>query len=279
MLRKKQTFFLIFLLVLIVFCVILYRQAKTVEPFVDNPQYVVCLMCVCPNEVVINFAKDMSKIYKTYIVCDNVNCNTPTDTDITFIKISDQECNNTGWTKSNVAIDKIPSAWDKALYYFAVKETNPSYVWFIEEDVFIPRYQLISELDKKYPTADLVAKQNVSRDEDPEFGWWFDAENAFEKPLYRSLVCASRVSRALLNKVVDLVKQNGRLVFIEVMFNTIVYRDKMDLVMPEELYTIEWRREWITEHMDDKHMYHPIKDMNIQGDYRERLTQVPARKN
>ena len=236
-------------------------------------------MCVCPNEIVMNFATKIATTYKTYIVCDDVKCITPTDTSITFIKISDEECRKTGWTQSNIAINKVPSAWDKALYYFAVKETSPAYVWFIEEDVFIPRPEIISEIDAEYPDADLVCKQNVSQQEDPEFGWWFDAKYTLEDPLYRSLVCACRLSRPLLNKLIDFVNKNNRLVFIEVLFNTIVFHDKMKLAMPQQLQKIIWRHDWTPDTVDNNHMFHPIKNTELQDSYRERLTQIAARKN
>jgi len=235
-------------------------------------------MCICPNEIVVNFAAKVTERYKTYIVCDDVNCYTPTNTPITFIKISDEECTRAGWTKSNIAISKVPSAWDKALYYFAVKDQTPSYIWFIEEDVFLPRVDIITDIDKRFPDADLVAKQNVSQTEDPEFAWWFDADGMLKKPLYRSLVCASRLSRALLNKIVAFVQQNDRLIFIEILFNTIVTQQNMQLAMPEELSTIIWRQDWTPEMVDDGHIFHPIKDMRLHDSYRERIVQIAARK-
>lgn len=236
-------------------------------------------MCICPNETVMKFATKISMTYKTYIVCDDPNCQTPANIPITFIKISDEECNETGWTKSNVAINKVPSAWDKALYYFAVKETSPPHVWFIEEDVFIPRPEIIGEIDAEYPDADLVCKQNVSHAEDPAFLWWHDADPMLQEPLYRSLVCACRISRALLDKVVKFVDKNNRLVFIEILFNTIVFQDKMTLAMPQQLQKIIWRHDWTPDTVDDKHMFHPIKNTELQDSYRRRLTQIAARKN
>ena len=263
---------------IIILTVFFYFQCNTKEAFQDQSQ-VVCLMCICPNETVMKFATKIATMYKTYIVCDDPKCETPVNTPITFIKISDEECNETGWTKSNVAINKVPSAWDKALYYFAVKETSPRYVWFIEEDVFIPRPEIISEIDAEYPDADLVCKQNVSHADDQEFLWWHDADPMLQEPLYRSLVCACRLSRALLDKIVQFVDKNNRLVFIEILFNTIVFQDKMKLAMPQQLQKIIWRHDWTPDTVDDKHMFHPIKNTELQHSYRERLTQIAARKN
>lgn len=265
-------YILMALLFLVIYITIPTTQA---EPFENSKKTVICLMCVCPNEIVMKFAGRISKLYKTYIVCDDIQCQTPTYPDIEFIKISDEEVVNGGYTKSNIAISKVPSAWDKALYYFCRKDTSPDYVWFIEEDVFVPRASLLSDIDAKYPDADLIAKQHVSQSEDPEFGWWFDAEGSMKKPLYRSLVCAARLSRELLTKINAFVNTHGRLVFIEIIFNTIVHHDKMKLAMPNELSTIIWRHEWDENSVNENYMYHPVKDVTKQKMFRKKLSQLP----
>jgi hypothetical protein len=268
----------VYLVSLLIFIVIIYllQERRPSEPFLNTEGIVVCLLCVCPNEIVINFARKMTANYKVYVVCDDIYCLTSDEPNITFLKISDEEVSKMNYTRSNVAIGKIPSAWDKALYYFCLKDTSPSHVWFIEEDVFIPRASILNEIDKKYPKADLIAKQNVSQTEDPEFGWWFDAEIHMDPPLYRSMVCASRLSRALLNEIVDFVNKKGRLVFIEILFNTIVTQKKMELVTPEELTTIIWRFDWNDGNVDENHMFHPVKNTRDQKKYREVLSTKPG---
>jgi hypothetical protein len=250
----------------------------TVEGF-QAPDTVVCFLCVCPSDKVIKFAKTVSAKYKTYIVCDDPNCKTPVDPDITFLKITDTESASAGWTKSNITIEKPTTAWDKVLYYFAVKDTSPAHVWIIEEDVFVPDASVLTTIDAKYPDADLVAKQNVREDEDPAFIWWFDADGYLEKPLYRSLVCATRLSRRLLEAVKEFVAQHKRLVFIEIIFNTLVVQKNFKLEMPQELSKIIWRHEWTADTVDAKHLFHPIKDVTIHDSYRERLGQIAGREN
>ena len=277
MLLSRKTNILLVGFLLILSC-LYYFKSSIKEPIIDLSRNVVCILCVCPNDIVINFAKRISKSYKVYIVCDDIYCHTPTDTSLTFIKISDEECSKIGYTKSNIAIGKIPSAWDKALYYFCIKDTMAQNVWFIEEDVFIPRASIISDLDERYPTADLITKENIKEEDDPGFGWWFDAKDTLDKPLYRSMVCASRLSRKLLNKINDFVLLNGRLVFIEILFSTIVTQEDMELVTPSELSTIIWRHNWTPDMIDEHHMYHPIKDVRRQMDYRKILSNNPGSK-
>jgi hypothetical protein len=136
----------------------------------------------------------------------------------------------------------------------------------------IPRVSLLKELDAKYPDTDLVAKQHVSQDEDPEFTWWFDADGMMKKPLYRTLVCASRLSRALLNKIKAFVDKYKRLVFVEIMFSTIIHHDGMKLDMPPELSTIIWRYDWTKDTVDENHLFHPIKKVEQQQEFRTVLS-------
>ena len=270
-------YYYIFFLLLIIVLYMISRPSRSVEPF-KVKKTVVCLMCVCPNDIVLSFAKKISKFYTVYIVCDDIYCTTEEVSYVTYIKISDEEVAKANYTKSNLAINKVPSAWDKALYYFCVKDVSADHVWFIEEDVFIPRASLLTDIDKKHPDADLIAKQNVTRAEDPEFTWWHDAEETLNEPLYRSMVCASRLSRALLTKISEFVKQHRRLVFIEVMFNTLVAENNMNLAMPDELSTIIWRHNWNENVVDENHLYHPVKDLNEQKKYRTKLSKEPYSK-
>jgi hypothetical protein len=271
----NYSYYIFFLLLILVFFMIA-RPSQKLEPFQAQP--VVCLMCVCPNDIVLSFAKKISKSYAVYIICDDIYCSTAEESYATFIKISDEEVTQANYTKSNVAINKIPSAWDKAIYYFCVKDISPSHVWFIEEDVFVPRVSILNEMDEKYPEADLIAKQNVEHKDDPDFIWWHDAEGMLDEPLYRSLVCATRVSRALLTKISEFVEQHRRLVFIEIMFNTLVVKNNMSLAMPDELSTIIWRHNWNEDVVDQDHIYHPVKDLNQQKKYRAKLSQKPNSK-
>jgi hypothetical protein len=267
-------YYYIFFFLLIIVLYMISRPSRSIEPFKAN-KIVVCLMCVCPNDIVLSFAEKISKFYSVYIVCDDIYCTTAEKSYVTYIKIDDDTVTKANYTKSNLAINKVPSAWDKALYYFCVKDVSPDHVWFIEEDVFIPRVSLLTDMDQNNPVVDLIAKQNVPRPEDPEFEWWSDAEPYLKEPLYRSMVCAARLSRPLLTKISEFVKQHRRLVFIEVLFNTLVAHNNMRLAMPDELSTIIWRHNWNENIVDENHLYHPVKDLNDQKKYRIKLSQQP----
>jgi len=237
----------------------------------------VCLLCVCPDKGVVAFAEKMAEIYDMYIVCDNVACEVSETSRIKFLRINDEDARAAGYHSVNASIPKNPSAWDKALYYFCEVDQTPQNVWFVEEDVFIPRPGIFRDLNAKYPDTDFITKQHVSQDADPEFYWWYQAEGNMEKPYYRSLVCASRLSRRLLNEVKAFVEEKHRLFYLEVIFSTIVEQKKMSLVMPEELQTIIFRHDWSADMVDEDHLYHPIKDVKLHDSYRERLASKAER--
>jgi hypothetical protein len=248
-------------------------QLIPIEGFQSQHAIVICLLCVCPTDRVLNFAKNYAKTHPVYIVCDDPNCVTPTDTPFTFVKLTDDVCRTSNYNNSNPAIPKRPSAWDKALYYFCVKETGPQHIWFIEEDVFVPREDLFKELDERYPATDYIMKQHVKDSEDPSFEFWYDGDGKMDRPFYRSLVCTSRVSRNMLNRVKELHDSKKTLVFIEIMFNTLAVKHGLSMEMPHELQNIIFRHTWTEDTVNNDQFFHPVKDTALHDTYRERLAQ------
>ena len=245
----------------------------TLEGFQQQSDIVICLLCVCPTERVLAFASKYAETHPVYVVCDDPNCKVPDNMPFTFVKLTDEVCKTSGYTGANPAITKQPSAWDKAIYYFCTQKTDVGYVWFIEEDVFVPRESLFKELDKRFPTTDFIMKQNVKDTDDPSFEFWYDGEGKLERPFYRSLVCVTRVSRRLLNLVKELQQSKQKLVFIEMMFNTLAVHNDLSMQMPTELLNIIFRHTWTAETVNKDNFFHPVKDTELHDAYRARLAQ------
>jgi hypothetical protein len=262
----------IFLLILGL-VVIAYFFTPSQEGFQSQSKIVICLLCVCPTDRVLNFAKNYAATHPVYIVCDDPNCVTPQGLPFTFIKLTDDVCRTSNYNNSNPAIPKRPSAWDKAIYYFCEQNTSPDYVWFIEEDVFVPRESLFKELDDRYPTTDFIMKQHVKDTDDPSFEFWYDGDGKMERPFYRSLVCTTRVSRAMLNRVKELHDSKKTLVFIEIMFNTLAVKYGLTMETPSELQSIIFRHTWTEDTVNNDQFFHPVKDTALHDTYRERLAQ------
>jgi len=249
------------------------RPPDMAEGFQSQSNIVICLLCVCPTERVLAFAAKYAVTHPVYVVCDDPNCEVPASSPFTFVKLTDDDCRTSGYNNSNSAIPKRPSAWDKAILYFCEKNTAPDYVWFIEEDVFVPRESLFKELDDRYPSTDFIMKQHVKDTDDPSFEFWYDGDGKMERPFYRSLVCATRVSRALLNRVKELHDSNKTLVFIEIMFNTLAVKHGLTMDMPPELQNIIFRHDWTEDTVHKDSLFHPVKDTKLHDTYRERLAQ------
>jgi hypothetical protein len=249
----------------------MFNDIPKIEGFQEQSKVVIALLCVCPNDRVVEFAKNYAITHPTYIICDDPNCETPRLSNITFVKITDDECRSTGYNNSNTAITKRPSAWDKVILYFCEKNLEPEHVWFIEEDVFVPRADIFKELDQRYPTTDLVTKQHVKDTEDPSFEFWYDGDGKMERPFYRSLVCSTRVSRRLFDKVKELHDSKNTLCFIEIMFSTLAVKNNFSIEQPSELQSIIFRHTWTEETVNPNGLFHPVKDTTLHDTYRERL--------
>jgi len=263
--------YFIALLLLFIFVALFSEPPSPIEGFQEQSKIVIALLCVCPSERVIEFAKNYATTHPTYIICDDPDCKTPTLPNITFVKITDEECKSTAYNGANPAIHKRPSAWDKVILYFCEKNTEPEHVWFIEEDVFVPRADIFKQLDERYPTTDLVTKQHVKDSEDPSFEFWYDGDGKMERPFYRSLVCSTRVSRRLFQKVKQLHDDKKTLCFIEIIFNTLAVQNNFTIENPSELQTIIFRHTWTEGTVNENQLFHPIKDTALHDVYRERL--------
>ena len=115
-----------------------------------------CFLTVTPNEKFYNFIKQLPDIDNIYICIDNDDYNIPNyDGKIKIIKINKNICESEGFKNTHLHI-KGALAKDKALYYFYKNNIDYDYIWFMEEDVFIPTIETIKNIDMKYPDNDLL---------------------------------------------------------------------------------------------------------------------------
>ena len=257
-------------------------------------KYPLCFLTVTPQEDYLDFLLRFTVTQTVYIVCDNNEYNPPeqikskdynavviTEEDpdsvkpvspntLYFIKIAEDVAGKRGFINTNNAVPKTPSAWDKALYYFCLKNAA-EHVWFIEEDVFIPRANILDEINVKYPTTDLVTKQHVLEKDDPAFYWWFDGEGKMDRPYYRSLVCASRVSRRLLNLVAKMAKEKRTVCFLEILFSSLAHNNNFTIEQIPELQSIIFRHSWTKDTVHMNGLFHPVKNVAEHTEFRNHL--------
>ncbi len=152
------------------------QKTKQIIEIVDTPsildepvhiKYAICLLTFRPTKDLILLNSNFEDIndYQVYVIVDDnewdikdLEKNFPK---FKFIKIKEEECKKSGFINFNFMVKNgEPSAWDKGLMYFSIINPNKyDYVWFIEDDVFIPKIDNIIKIDEKYPNVDLITKK------------------------------------------------------------------------------------------------------------------------
>jgi hypothetical protein len=232
----------------------------------------ICFLTKVANNETFQFAESLCQPnYDIYICIDDNNCKFPSfDCEkIKIIRFYDNESELNGFKGSVVyCIDRACSR-DKALYYFCKLNNTYDYIWFLEEDVFIPNKNTIMNLDSKYNNDDLLSAQHIMKKSytDNENYWqhWFRLNNKIEFPWAHSMISAVRVSKLLLSYICEFATQNKFLLFDEALFNTIAQHKNLTITNPIELSNIIFHFYDLNLTRDDvneTYLYHPIKNLN-----------------
>jgi hypothetical protein len=237
--------------------------------------YAIVFMATYKNQLDIDFISNFKKEnYDIYVICDKELITYKND-NIIFLSIDENVCIDTNYTHSNFLIEKVPSSWDKVLYYFCLQNKNYDFVWFVEYDVFIPRTNIFNEIDDKYKESDLLTHFNIIYNEGEENTnkntRWVGIYDLYQKPWCHSMVCVCRLSRKLLDFINNFVNKKNRLIFIENMFNTFAYQNNMIIDHPEQLKGIVFRNTWLPSRMNNNTLYHPMKILEKQTKLRKIL--------
>ena len=190
-------------------------------------------------------------------------------------------------------------AWDKALFFFNRLNVSHENVWFIEDDVFVPRPSVISKIDQTHQKADVVSTDfHVKRvgEEDKWYWWKYVPSQLVPEPWAHSMACAIRLSRGMLN-IFDYFVQRNKITlpsinimqkiirqdyirrmyaprkafFHEYIFHTLALHNNLIIATAKEMQGIVWRHNWDISEMNVETLYHPIKEVAIQTVYRRIL--------
>lgn len=239
---------------------------------------VICFLTVTPSKLFYEYVKKFRRPdYNVFIIIDNDNYNIPDyDGYIPIVKINSNECENNGFKNTVFQVGNHACSRDKALYYFCRKYTNYDQIWLIEEDVFVPTIDTLFEIDKKYD-GDLLSPSNIIKNDniinDKEwYCWRYVLKQIKMKPPYAcSMICAIRVSRNLM-RLIDRYALKFKCLFLdEALFNTLCLKGNLKNINPVELSTVVYNNEWKLEDIKATNLYHPIKNINTQYEYRERM--------
>jgi hypothetical protein len=224
-------------------------------------KYAISFLSRQMNTELLEFIHEMNYKYNNVYCMNDLpkdNNNLIIFNDIDVINAGFQKLNNVSWINKNI------TAWEKALYYFCKINIEHDYIWFIEDDVFIPHIDFLHEIDAKYPDADLLTKQNFSKDENTTWLGWNRADlKLLDGPYYQSISCAIRVSRKLLTIISNFAKEKGQLVFLEFLFNSLAMQNNLKVETPRELSQIMFEEQYDYSQFNKKYMYHSIKNYKI----------------
>jgi hypothetical protein len=242
-------------------------------------KYKLALICFRPNDIYLEFLNKFSS-YEVYIIIDDNTVNYTAlyhkkYTNLTFIQMLDNVCNQYGFTNVNkIGVKKLISGWDKALCYFALNFSNlNSNVWFIEDDVFFHNEETLLKIDAKYPDYDLLANSDFKPATNKNDWLWNYIRIKQPGPYYCGMVCATRLSPNVLEEIRLYASLNKELFFLEALLptlsNTKTKAKNKKCCCPDELKTVVYRHNYTyTEVSNQDNIYHPVKDISKHQEFR-----------
>ena len=253
----------------------------------------IALIVLEPREIYLDFLATFSN-YDIYIIIDS-DKDQATITSLAkykkmnFVQFDKQLCRINGFQNVNyIGVNKLISGWDKALLFFSVIIPKKyTHVWFIEDDVFFLKEQQLTNLDGLYVNIDLIANcdfKSQTTNNIAEVPWlWHQIDINIMKPHYSGMMCITRLSNRLIQKIKWYAATYKTLFFLEALFPTLVSHFSLSCAQPEELVTVTFRDAFF-EDLDNikdedlkrltTHIFHPIKDLNKQLELRTNKTQL-----
>jgi hypothetical protein len=227
----------------------------------------ICVICKTPSGIWYDFLSKFSK-YDTYIaIDDNSQTYTSPYENVKFIQYDDAQVRSLGYKDLvTMTIPRDVSAWDKAVYHFAAVNTQYEHVWFLEDDVFFYNENTIKNIDDQYPNSDLLTETFSVNPFGRKDYWFWNRINIEIKPPYvQTMACATRASQKLLLKIKEYAEKHKTLFYLEALFSTLCFVNKLVYDKPKELNTIRWGCMWKVPEMNRVNIFHPVKDLTTHA--------------
>lgn len=224
---------------------------------------VVLLSRGIPNTIWLDFLNESTE-YDNFVVMDSGDISGLGDkySNVNFVWIPDEICLQNNYKNSDYVFKPIV-ATDRAYYYFGRVNKKYDHVWFIEDDVWFKSMDDLKRLDQKYATADLIVPGEADHKSLDKWPHWHQIQNRLPQPWSHWIICVCRISRKLLQKMDDLVKEQGSLIYKETMFHTLAKQNNMQTRIPVELENITWKDDVLNIPHKDGYFYHPIKNVDM----------------
>jgi hypothetical protein len=265
------------LILLIISILIKLKYESFTSPIINLGDNIVknnaiCFITRILDPKTLEFAESCTEYNDVYIVVDDNDQKIDQDSTskVKIIRMDNTKCTDNKYIRSTSRFNLDVTGWDKAFYYFC-KNNKYNYVWFIEDDVFIPNSDTLYNIDIRYPSEDLLIRDmvNITNNQSDNQDWLNKIKgykNLVNTPVYWTWVCAMRCSKKLLNYVNEFSIKYNQLYFHEMMIPSIVKNNDLSYSKISELSNIIYRKEF-----DDKEivsnptfLYHPIKDYDRQ---------------
>lgn len=239
----------------------------------------IAILCKTPNKEFLDFYASLkNNNYDVYIFIDDNNYQILNSQGLNFIQIDTADSIQNGFHLFSGLITDC-GAWDKAIYYFSTFNTAYNFVWFIEDDVFIPNKDIIRLIDEKYLEEDVLCQdhtRNLDGDEGMQgWMWWVHiTKEVMPPPWGKSMMCASRLSSKLLKTVKNFISDNKNAnKFIEYFFVTLASQNNLRVKPIPELKKIVYSHPWNSDDLSHTELIHPIKDLSLHTGYRKLLAE------
>ena len=236
-----------------------------------------CVIMHKPNPLWLKFLNDIH-LYDVFVVIDDNEINYTKlygneYPNINFIQVDNRTCKKHGFINVNHVIKKLVTGWEKALLYFSRINKKYQNVWFMEDDVFINSENTLANIDSQYPNSDLLAKKPVQNQHCLDWTHWKRIKVSFPPPYFKTMVCATRMSKEMLSLINQYAEHNKTLFFLEALFPTLAKKYSIQYDSPSEMSTITWRRAWTEQEINSSQIFHPLTDIDSHLYYRAHLSQ------
>jgi hypothetical protein len=244
-------------------------------------KYKIVLICFKPNDIYLDFLNKFSN-YEVYIIIDDNSVNYSAlykeqnkYTKLKFLQIPEEICIQYGFTNVNkIGVKKRVSGWDKALCYFSFEAKINDKVWFIEDDVFFHSEDTLLRIDTKYPEHDLLANCDFKPATNMNEWLWPIIQIKQLGSYYCGMMCASRLSKQLLDRIRIYATVQKELFFLEALLPTLskikIKSKELKCEFPDELKTVAYRHDYTYEQLTNKdNIYHPVKDILKHIEFRD----------
>ena len=139
---------------------------------------IICFLTVKPSEIFYNYCETLVEPNTDVYMCiddnkyiiKNIDYKNKGENKVKIIKKDNKICKSDGYWGTVLWFMHRACSRDKALNYFCNNNIDYKYIWFIEQDVFIPHPRSIDNLNTKYPDSDLLSTSNKIYNRKPH-GW------------------------------------------------------------------------------------------------------------